>query len=131
MNKEIVKRDPLWKVYQRMSKGHVEDRAVLIKLAGTMRSIDPKCPYGPHGILESIQKYGLKPGELAKLYRHCGADPLTMNAVDFAFYKKALPIDKLKAAIKDNFQNFDLSKYVAYARQNHRQFGQYYSPRTN
>lgn len=129
MNKNILKRDPLWKVYQRMANGRSDDHAVFIKLANTMRAIDPSCPYGPHGILESLQTYDLKRGDITNLYKRCGSDPLTMNAVDFAVYKKALSIADVKKAIKDNFQNFDPSKYVDYARKKHRQFGQYYRPR--
>ncbi|NBX66596.1 MAG: hypothetical protein EBQ96_06330 [Proteobacteria bacterium] len=119
---------PLWKSFIKMAKGNAEALHVVKLLAATARAIDPDCPHGPHGVLDSIASYGLKPTELVQLFKLCGSDPLALNAVDYAVFKKQLTVDAIKAALrKGDARMLNLPKIIAFSRAEHGRFGQYYN----
>lgn len=122
--------EPLWQSFLKMSKGNAEATHILKQLAATARAIDPDCPHGPHGILDSIASYGLKPTEIIRLYKLCGSDPLVLNALDYAVFKKRLSVESVKAALrKDDAGMLNLPQIMTFARADHGRFGQYYLPR--
>ena len=93
------KRKYISSYFRSIAKGNIITLSILKQLADTAQLIDPDCPYGARGVLDDLEKTGLKPLEINQLYKYCNKDPLYMNAVIYGAYSKFISSSDLKKSI--------------------------------